>query len=86
MIEFEWLEAKCIGNVEPIVFRLEDGALVKIQVTIRRAGKRIEKDKGPFYHVEPAIHIQIVPAEKKFRIPRSKLPPAFRKPDTKPIV
>ena len=88
-VEFKWLEAKLTGN-DTVVFRLEDGALVKIRVDINRAGVATNfknPDGTPHYSIDTGLRIQIIPSSKKFYIPKSKLriPPAPKEPKMKPI-
>jgi hypothetical protein len=75
-IEFKWLEAKSQGN-DTVVFRLEDGALVKIRVDINRAGVALNftnPDGTAHYNVNANLGITVIPPEKKFRIPKASLP------------
>jgi len=88
-IEFKMLEAKLTGS-DTVVFRLEDGARVRIKVDIRRAGVAVNftnPDGTPHYSVDAGLAIQIIPSNKKFYIPRSKLKvPTARKESTiKPV-
>ena len=88
-IEFKRLEAKLIGS-NTVVFRLEDGAKVKIVVDIGRAGVATNftnPDGTPNYNVNAALRVQVIPPKKKFYVPRSKmkLPTAKKESDMKPI-
>lgn len=88
-VEFKWLDAKLVGN-DTVVFRLEDGAMVKIKVDIRRAGVAVDfknPDGTPRYAVDTNLGIQVIPKSKKFYIPKSKLrvPPTQKEPKMKPI-
>jgi len=88
-IEFKWLEAKCTGS-DTVVFRLEDGALVKVKIDIDRAGVAVNfanPDGSPNYNVTVSTKINVVPANKAFSIPKSQLgfaPPKI--PARPPIV
>lgn len=76
-VEFKWLEARLVGS-DTVTFRLEDGALVKIKVDVDRAGIALNytgPDVAPHYHVDASIKVNVVPPAKKFKIPRSELPP-----------
>ena len=74
-VEFKWLDIKLTGS-DTVVFRLEDGALVKVRVDINRTGVATNfknPDGTPHYNVNAGLHIQIIPKSKKFYIPKSKL-------------
>jgi hypothetical protein len=88
-IEFKWLEAKLVGS-DTVVFRLEDGAMVKVKVDIGRAGVAVNfknPDGTPHYNVNAGLRIQVIPKSKKFYIPKSKLrvPTPPKEPKMKPI-
>jgi len=88
-VEFKWLEAKLTGS-DTVVFRLEDGALVKIRVDINRAGVATNfknPDGTPHYSIGAGLNIQVIPSSKKFYIPKSKLriPSPPEEPKMKPI-
>ena len=71
-IEFELLESKPVGS-DTVVFRLEDGALVKIRVDIDRAGVAINyknPDGSPHYNIAVSNKIIIIPPSKKYRLPK----------------
>lgn len=75
-VEFKMLEAKLVGS-DTVVFRLEDGAIVKIKVDINRAGVAINfknPDGSPHYNINTGLNISVIPNEKKFFIPKSQLP------------
>ena len=83
-VEFKWLEVKLIGS-DTVVFRLEDGTMIKVRVNINRAGVSTNlknPDGSPYYHADTGLQIQIVPRTKKFYIPKSRIkkrPPKERK-------
>lgn len=88
-IEFKWLEAKTVGN-NTVVFRLEDGAMVKIRVDIDRAGvatNYTNPDGTPNYNIGASLHINVIPSSKKFSIPKSQVirPPPPKERTVKPI-
>lgn len=69
------LDYKLVGN-DTVTFRLEDGALVKVKVDIERAGVAINfrnPDGTPHYAINAALKITVIPAEKKFSIPKDQL-------------
>jgi len=74
-IEFKLLEPKLQGN-DTVVFRLEDGALVKVKVDIDRAGIATNfrnPDGTAHYNVNASLRLTIVPPDKKFTVPKSSL-------------
>ena len=74
-VEFKWLDAKLVGS-DTVVFRLEDGAMVKIKVDIDRAGIAINltnPDGSPRYNINASLKVNVVPSGKKFSIPKSQL-------------
>ena len=88
-IEFKMLKAKLVGS-DTVVFRLEDGAQVKIVVAIGRAGVAVNftnPDGTPHYNINTALRMEVTPPKKKYFIPRSKLkvPTAKKESDIKPI-
>ncbi len=87
-VEFKWLDVKLTGS-DTVAFRLEDGALVKVRVEIGRAGVSTNfknPDGTPAYHVDAGLRIQVIPSDKKFYIPKSRLArPPSKEPKMKPI-
>jgi hypothetical protein len=74
-VEFKILEAKLVGN-DTVVFRLEDGAMVKVKVDIERAAVAMNfknPDGTPHYNIGTGLKLTIIPKDKKFYIPKSKL-------------
>lgn len=75
MVEFKWLEAKPVGS-EVVVFHLEDGATVKVRVSLDRAGVALNfknPDGTNHYSLNANLAMTIIPAEKKFFIPRGQI-------------
>ena len=75
-VEFKILDYKLLGS-DTVVFRLEDGAMVKVKVDISRAGVAINfknPDGSPHYNIAADLRINVTPPEKKFSIPKSQLP------------
>lgn len=67
-IEFKMLEAKLVGS-DTVVFRLEDGTMVKIKVDIDRAGVATNfknPDGSSHYSINAGLKIGVVPSEKIF--------------------
>ena len=74
-IEFKILEAKLVGS-NTVVFRLEDGATVKVKVDIERAAVAVNyknPDGTPRYNIGAGLKVAVIPKDKKFYIPKSKL-------------
>jgi len=89
-IEFKRLDAKLVGS-DTVVFRLEDGATVKIKVDIERAGVAVNfknPNGSPHYEVGCGLKINVIPTTKTYSIPKSKLhipPSPPQKPAIKPV-
>ncbi len=87
-VEFKILEAKLVGS-NTVVFRLEDGAIIKVKVDIERAAVAIDfknPDGTPHYNIGTGLRLTIIPKDKKFYIPKSKLKMGHSKERTlKPI-
>ena len=74
-VEFKILEAKLVGS-NTVVFRLEDGAIIKVKVDIERAAVAIDfknPDGTPHYNIGTGLRLTIIPKDKKFYIAKSKL-------------
>ena len=74
-VEFKMLDAKLVGT-DIIVFKLEDGATVKVRVGMGRAGVATNfknPDGTPHYNIQPAIQIHVTPSSKKYYIPKSRI-------------
>jgi hypothetical protein len=74
-VEFKILDAKLIGS-DTVIFRLEDGAMVKIRVEIERAAVATNlknPDGTPRYNIGAGLRLKVIPKDKKFYIPKSKL-------------
>ena len=75
MVDFKWLDAKPMGT-DTVVFHLENGASVKIRVSLDRVGLALSMknpDGSDIYNFNANMQMTIVPPEKKFSIPRSQL-------------
>jgi hypothetical protein len=84
MVEFKWLDVKPVGN-DTVIFRLENGTTVKVRVSLDRAGLALNMrnpDGSEVYNFNANMQVAIVPAEKKFSVPRSQIqmPVAQAKP------
>ena len=87
-VEFKILDVKLVGS-NTVVFRLEDGTIVKVKVDIDRAAVAIDyknPDGTPHYNIGTGLRLTIIPKDKKFYIPKSKLKRGHSKERTlKPI-
>ena len=75
-VEFKILDYKLVGS-DTVVFRLEDGAMVKVRVDIGRAGVATNfknPDGSTHYNIAADLRITVIPPEKKFSIPKPQLP------------
>jgi hypothetical protein len=88
-VEFKWLDSKCTGT-DTVVFRLEDGALVKVKVDIDRAGvatSLTNPDGTPHYEIGTSLKINVVPSRKSYFLPRSTLKATSPKePESLPFI
>lgn len=74
-IDFKLLEARLVGS-DTVVYRLEDGTLVKVRVDIDRAGIAVNfrnPDGSPHYNITVSNKISVIPPEKTFKVPRDQL-------------
>ena len=74
-IEFKRLNTKCIGT-DTVVFRLEDGATVKVKMDLERAGIAVDyknPDGTPHYQIGPSVKVTVIPSEKSYYLPKSSL-------------
>ena len=74
-IEFKWLEAKCTGT-DTVVFKLEDGATVKIKVDLDRAGVATtftNPDGTPHYNIGASLKVNVIPKARSYYVPRSQI-------------
>jgi len=81
LVEFKWLDSKLVGS-DTVIFRLEDGALVKIKVDVDRAGvavNYVNADGSPHYHIDTSLKVTVIPPKRKFYVPKSRLPPVSSK-------
>lgn len=74
-VEFRLLDYKCVGN-DTVIFDLEDGTIVKVKVDLDRAGVSTNyknPDGTPHYVIKASLKISVIPANKKFSLPKSQL-------------
>jgi hypothetical protein len=74
-VEFKLLDAKCVGS-DTVVFRLEDGAMVKIKVDIQRAGVAVgitNPDGTSHYDIGAALKVSVVPTKKSYYVPKARM-------------
>ena len=89
VVEFKWLEAKPVGN-DVVVFHLEDGTTVKVRVSLDRSGVALNMknpDGSDLYNFNANLQMTIIPADKKFTIPKSQLqvPQKPKPPDIRQV-
>ena len=89
VVEFKWLEAKAVGS-DVVVFHLEDGATVKVRVSLDRAGVAISTknpDGTDLYNFSANLQMTVIPPDKKFSIPKSQLqvPQKPKPPDIRQV-
>ena len=89
VVDFKLLEAKPVGS-DVVVFHLEDGATMKVRVTLDRVGVALNfknPDGTPHYSTNFNLALTIVPPEKKFSIPKSQIqvPTPPKPPDIRQV-
>ncbi|MDI1496144.1 MAG: hypothetical protein K8823_1452 [Cenarchaeum symbiont of Oopsacas minuta] len=73
-VEFKMLDYKRIGD-EVVVFKLEDGAIVKVKVDLGRVGKATKStnpDGTPHYAINTSIMTSVIPPDKKFTVDKTQ--------------
>jgi hypothetical protein len=74
-IEFKMLDHTSVGD-DTVTFKLEDGTMVKVKVSIERVGIATNyrnPDGTPHYAVNTAVKIYIVPSDKRFTMPKNQV-------------
>ncbi|MCP8305368.1 MAG: hypothetical protein H3Z50_07905 [archaeon] len=74
-VDFKVLDHKCVGS-DTVVFNLEDGAIAKVTVDLDRVGVATNyknPDGTPYYVIKTSLKIKVIPADKKFSLPKSRL-------------
>jgi len=79
-VEFKRLDCHVVGN-DTIKFQLEDGAIAIVRVEVTNAGVRQDEVGNPQYHLEFQNFVKIIPAKKKFRLPKKMLHATVKKKD-----
>ena len=67
-IEFKMLDHQRVGD-EHVIFKLEDGTMVKVKVDLDRVGIATNyknPDGTPHYAVNASLKLSIIPNERKF--------------------
>ena len=85
-VEFQLLEYECISE-DTVVFKLEDGAKVKVKVDLDRVGVATNlknPDGTPRYFIKTSLKINIIPPDKKFVLSKNKLGTATSLQDSHP--
>lgn len=74
-IEFKMLDHASAGD-DTVAFRLEDGTMVKVKVSLERVGVATNyrnPDGTAHYAVNTAVKLYIIPNDKKFTMPKSQV-------------
>ena len=74
-IEFKLIESKLVGS-DSVIFKLEDGHMVKVKIDIDRVGVALNyknPDGSPHYNVSISSKITIVSPDKKYKLPKDDL-------------
>ena len=74
-IEFKLIESKLVGS-DSVLFKLEDGHMVKVKVDIDRVGVALNyknPDGSPHSNVSISSKITIVSPYKKYKLPKDDL-------------
>ncbi|AIF84316.1 hypothetical protein NTE_02262 [Candidatus Nitrososphaera evergladensis SR1] len=74
-IEFKMLEHESVGD-DTVSFKLEDGTIVKVKVSLERVGIATNyrnPDGTPHYAVNSAVKVYIIPADKRFTMPKNQV-------------
>ncbi len=74
-VEFKMLDYENVGD-DTVSFKLEDGTLVRVKVSLERVGIATNyknPDGTPHYAVNSAVKVYIIPADKRFTMPRSQV-------------
>lgn len=80
-IEFKMLDYESIGD-DTVCFKLEDGTLVKVKVSLERVGIATNyrnPDGTAHYAVNSAVKLYVIPADRRFTMPKGQV--AGAKPD-----
>ena len=73
-LEFKMLDSKLSGS-DSVVFQLEDGAQVKIRVSIERAGiatNYTNPDGSQHYNVQASMTVNVISSDKKYKISKTR--------------
>jgi len=82
MVDFKLLEAELVES-DTVVFHLENGATVKVRVSLERVvlALNMKNPEGSdLYNFNANMQFSVIPAEKTFSIPRSQLSQATQQP------
>nr|ACF09781.1 hypothetical protein [uncultured marine crenarchaeote KM3-153-F8] len=73
-LEFKMLDSQLSGS-DSVVFQLEDGAQVKIRVSIERAGiatNYTNPDGSQHYNVQASMTVNVISSDKKYKISKTR--------------
>lgn len=74
-IEFKMLDYESVGD-DTVTFRLEDGTLVKVKVSLERVGIATNyrnPDGTSHYAINSAVKLYIIPADRRFTVPKGQV-------------
>lgn len=74
-IEFRMLDHSNVGD-DVVSFKLEDGTIVKVKVTLERAGiatNYCNPDGTPHYAVNTSVKLYIIPHDRRFTMPKGQI-------------
>lgn len=85
--DFKVLDSKLLGN-DTVVFRLEDGAMLKVKVFLGMAGVAINPDGslkldpngGPIYNFNLNPHVTIIQPNRTYKAPLNLPTPTAQPP------
>jgi hypothetical protein len=80
-IEFKMLDYESVGD-DTVSFKLEDGTLVKVKVSLERVGIATNyrnPDGTAHYALNSAVKLYVIPADRRFTMPKGQV--AGAKPD-----
>ncbi len=81
-IEFKMLDHERVGD-DTVIFKLEDGTIVKVKVDLDRAGIATNyknPDGTLHYAVNTSVKVFVIPYDKKFSLPKGQVKAQSTKP------
>ncbi|MEM2760420.1 MAG: hypothetical protein QXU32_06210 [Nitrososphaerales archaeon] len=81
-IEFKMLDHERVGT-DTVMFKLEDGTIVKVKVDLDRAGIAINfknPDGTAHYAVNTSVKVSVIPPDRKFTLSKNQVKAQPSKP------